>query len=243
MHQVGLIRPIGCVCLDPNPASRGHRFDRSVLVFLPGKTKSSVSACCVWLELTSRSYDDLSQVVSVKREIKGECYSLWKRKKGQTAFVRRITPVNVLDLPLLSDACWTGCRGFVLGSCAESSDPPRVPQSDHLLDQNPAICSTSESPPERKKWRFSNEYSHQNLYASISPFTVGCIILHTCPTLHANAFNECFALFFFFFSNSAWFWLSLWWWIRANLTLLADGRMDLLRKVKKEIKFFYLQKN
>lgn len=56
--------------------------------------------------------------------------------------------------PLLSGACWTGCCGFVLGSCAESSDPPRAPQSVHLSDQNSANCRTSESPPERKKWMF-----------------------------------------------------------------------------------------
>ena len=39
-------------------------------------------------ELTSCGYDDLSQVVSVKREIKGKRHSLRKRKKCQTTFER-----------------------------------------------------------------------------------------------------------------------------------------------------------
>lgn len=93
-------RRLSGVCLDPSPASLGHRFDldkhRRVGVFFQGKTKSSVSICCVRVKLTSCSYDDLSQVVSIKREIKGKCYSLWKQMERQTTFVHYITPVNGL---------------------------------------------------------------------------------------------------------------------------------------------------
>lgn len=73
--------------------------------------------------------------------------------------------------PLLSGACWTGCCGFGLGSCAESSDPPTGHRSDYLLGRSSAICSTAGSPPEGKSPRFLNKYSHQGSYCSLQLYT------------------------------------------------------------------------
>lgn len=79
-------------------------------------------------------------------------------------------------------------------------------------------------------------YTHQFLLLQWVVLFCTHVQLYT-PTLLMNA------LLFCFFSNSAWFWLSLWWWIRANLTLLADGRMDLLRKVRRKCNFSIFRKN
>lgn len=109
------------------------------------------------MKLTTSRYDNLSQVVSIKREIKRKRYPLWKRKYIRHGWVLNQTVmyvcvcVFVLVSLLPVGICWTVCRGFELGSCAGCSDPPTSPQSVCLLDQNSAICSTSGSPPERNR--------------------------------------------------------------------------------------------
>lgn len=105
------------------------------------------------VKLTSSRYNNLSQIMSVKREIKGECHPLWKRKACFCQALLDIQPVRCVCVhaqsasPQPVGVCWTGCRGSGPDSGVARSGLPRSPQCDCLLDQNSARCSTCGSPP------------------------------------------------------------------------------------------------
>lgn len=74
-------------------------------LFPQGRTESpsaqEKSSLLIWKvfaikkKLTSSCYDDLSQVVSIKREIKGKCYSLEKKDVSYMAVLKIITDVHL----------------------------------------------------------------------------------------------------------------------------------------------------
>lgn len=111
------------------------------------------------VRLTSSCYNNLSQQVSIEREIKGERHPLWIRRSVRRGD-RKPELVCACDIsPLPADACWRGCRGLSLGSCACCSFPPTSLQCVRQLDRSSAICSTCGRPPERETG-FPEEVSH-----------------------------------------------------------------------------------
>lgn len=99
------------------------------------------------MKLTTSRYDNLSQVVSIKREIKRKRYPLWKRKNVRHVWVLNQTVMYVcvcVCVCLCSSHC---CLSVLVGQYAVDLDLAlvQVVQIDpHVL--SPSVCWTKTLP-------------------------------------------------------------------------------------------------